>query len=68
MHKTNHKILAQDADIMDRWKWYFHKLINGSQGGVTWDSFVSDEEINVEYVRRIRRIEVEYALEKMKSK
>ena len=54
----DHKVLVQDEDIKDMWKGYFDELFNGSQGVVTGDTSVSDEETNMEYVRRMGRVEV----------
>ncbi len=64
----NHKVLVQDEDIKERWMEYFDELFNGSQGAVTGDMSVSKEEINVGFVRQVKRVEVEVALKKMKSK
>ncbi|XP_021740395.1 uncharacterized protein LOC110706747 [Chenopodium quinoa] len=64
----NQMVLVQEEDIKDRWKGYFDELFNGSNGVVIGDTSVCDEEINMEYVRRIRRVEVEIALKKMKPK
>ena len=64
----NHKVLVQDEEIKDRWKEYFDELFNGSLGAVTGDTYVSKEEINVEFVLRVRRVEVEVALKRMKPK
>jgi len=64
----NQMVLVQEEGIKDRWKGYFDELFNGSNGVVIGDTSMSDEEINMEYVRRIRRVEVEIALRKMKPK
>ncbi|XP_021738213.1 uncharacterized protein LOC110704711 [Chenopodium quinoa] len=64
----NQIVLVQEEDIKDRWKRYFDELFNVNNGVVTGDTSMSDEEINMEYVRRIRRVEVEITLKKMKPK
>ena len=63
----NQKILVQDEEIKDRWMEYFDELFNGNQEVVdVVSNGALDEE--QEYMRRIRKSEIEVALKKMKSK
>ena len=57
----NHKVLVKDADIKERWKEYFDKLFNGNyvQDG---DLTILSEDLNHDFMRKIRFCEVKKAL------
>ena len=57
----NHKVLVKDADIKERWKEYFDKLFNGNyvQDG---DLTILSEDLNHDFMRKIRSCEVKKAL------
>lgn len=64
----NQKILVQDEEIKDRWMEYFDELFNGNQEGDMDDlqrGSMNEEQV---FIRRIRTVEIEVALKKMKVK
>ena len=64
----NHKVLVKDTDIKERWKEYFDKLFNGNYVQYIGDVNIPSEELNRDFLRRIRSGEVKKALRHMKTR
>ena len=64
----NHKILVKDTDIKKRWKEYFDKLFNGNYIQDVGDVNIQLEDLNRDFMCRIRPCEVKKALRRMKTK
>ena len=64
----NHKVLVKDIDIKERWKNYFDKLFNGNYAQDVGDVSIPPEDLNRDFMRRIRPCEVKEALRRMKTR
>ena len=64
----NHKVLVNDIDIKERWKEYFGKLFNGNYVQDVGDVNIPSEDLNRDFLRKIRPCEVKEALRRMKTK
>ena len=58
----NQKVLVKDIDIKERWKDYFDKLFNGNYAQDVGDVNIPPEDLNRDFIRRIRPCEVKEAL------
>ena len=63
----NHKVLMKDTDIKERWKEYFDKLFNGNYIQDVGDVNIQPEDLNRDFMHRIRPCEVKEALRRMKT-
>ncbi|XP_056697651.1 uncharacterized protein [Spinacia oleracea] len=59
---------ARAKKIKDRWRFYFDNLFNGDQGRDIGDTNIPRDIVNVDFMRRIQKREVEMALKKMGRK
>ena len=64
----NHKVLVKDTDIKERWKEYFDKLFNGNYVQDVGDVNIPLEDLNRDFMCRIRPCEVKEALHQMKTR
>ena len=62
----NHKVLIKDTDIKERWKEYFDKLFNGNYVQDVGDVNIPTEDLNLDFMHRIKPCEVKEALSRMK--
>ena len=58
----NHNVLVKDTNIKERWKEYFDKLLNGNYVQDVGDVTIRSEDINRDFMRRIRPCEVKETL------
>ena len=58
----------KDTDIKERWKEYFDKLFNGNYFQDVSDMNIPLENLNHDFLCRIRPCEVKEALRRMKTK
>ena len=63
----NHKILVNDKDIKERLKEYFDKLSNGNHAQDVDDLIIPSENLNRDFMCRIRPCEVKETLRRMKT-
>ncbi|XP_056695017.1 uncharacterized protein [Spinacia oleracea] len=59
---------ARAKEIKDRWRFYFDKLFNGDQGRDIGDTNIPRDMVNLDFMRRIQKREVEMTLTKMGRK
>ena len=64
----NHKVLVKDIYIKERLKEYFDKLFNGNYIQDVGDVNIPPENLNRDFMRRIRACEVKKALRRMKTR
>ena len=64
----NHKIIMKDTDIKERWNEYFDKLFNGNFVQDVGDVNIPSEDLNRDFMHRIRLCEVKKALRRMKTR
>ena len=57
-----HKVLVKDTDIKERWKEYFDKFFNGTYIQDVGDVNIQPEDLNHDFMCRIRPCEVKKAL------
>ncbi len=60
-------MLVKNEDIKERLRYYFNDLFNNSQDGNSENINYGTIEKNVNYTRMIRSLEVNEALQRMKS-
>ncbi|XP_056690259.1 uncharacterized protein [Spinacia oleracea] len=65
---VDQKVLVGDKEIKDRWRFYFDSLFNGDQGRDIGDTNIARDMVNLDFMRRIQKREVEMALKKMGRK
>ena len=58
----------KDTNIKEKWKEYFDKLFNGNYVQDIGDMNIPSEDLNHDFMRRIRPCEVKEALRRMKTR
>jgi DNA anti-recombination protein RmuC len=61
------RLLTKDEDIKNRWREYFNKLFNEYSGSSSIELDNSSDDLNRQFVRRIKESEVKDALKRMKG-
>jgi hypothetical protein len=61
------RLLTKDEDIKNRWREYFNKLFNEYSGSSSIELDISSDDLNRQFVRRIKESEVKDALKRMKG-
>ena len=64
----NHKVLVKDEDVKERWRKYFDKLFNDNYTQDVGALTISSEDLNHDFMCRIRPCEVKEALHRMKTR
>jgi hypothetical protein len=61
------RLLTKDEDMKNRWQEYFDKLFNEDSGSSYIELYISSDDLNRQFVRRIQESEVKDALKRMKG-